>query len=547
MPLDFEEQTPDSINERMAADVKLSAPKSNPTKKNSFLYSLVKAFAFRIYDFYQILTQVKRESFPDTSTIDGELSRWGGYKKISIKPITGAAGTVIATGEVGKKLPAKSKASLGDVTYETDYNIEILSIKYVAKRASRNSNVVSVTTVGPHNLSSGLTVLIEGADLTQANGSFEISISDSTTFDYSIENVDTGSEVLTGNISGTFEMSFVTVKVSEDSKVTGAITNQGAGTSLKLDEPAEVSPNLLVSYNGISGGSDAETADLYRERVLQAYANPVAQFNDSSIVQVIRQNVANATRVWVRPCLPDIGQVTVYFTADNQAVIPTGKDIKDAKEAVLSILPVNTPTWAAHVYAPKAKRVKFVFSDITPNTAAMRTEIQARLRELFFIESNVGETLRSETFRSTISATIDGNGKSLVDFSLIEPIADIVLTEDEIIILDEVVFANRAGEIFLDNMFDGLDGRSDGNVSGNSKIIDGTGLSLSLDIELTGTFDGAIVTLQQYDNGFVDTGYSWSAPGVITGLTVIFTQFRLVLSNPGASSTTAIQAKALYS
>ena len=545
MPLNFESQTPDSINERMAADVKLSAPKSNPTKKNSFLYSLVKGLAFRVYDFYQILGKVKRESFPDTSSIDGELSRWGGYKKITIKPITGATGTVIATGDVGKKLPKETKASLGDVTYQTDYDVEIQKIKYVAKRVSRNASVVTFVTTSQHNLSSSLNVTVSGAELQEANGEFEISVISATEFTYTIEGADSSSEVIKGGITGAFDIAFVSVQVSEDSKKTGAISNQGVGTSLKIDDVVEVDPNLLVSFNGIAGGADAETADLYRERVLDAYANPVAQFNESSITQVIRQNVANATRVWVRACTPQVGQVTIYFTADNQSVIPTGQDIKDAKAAVLTILPVNTPTWAAIVKAPTPKRVKFVFADIEPNTAAMRTEIEARLKELFYIESNVGETLRSEVFRSTISATIDSEGKSLTNFSLEEPIADIVLDESEIIVLDEVTFANRAGEVFLDNMFDGLDNRSNGRDAGNSKVIDGSNSSLSIDIILSGPFDGAVVTLQQYDNEFKDTTYSWTTSGEITGLTVIDTEFRLVLRSPGGS--TNISAKALYS
>lgn len=546
MPQDYEQQTPESINERLAADVKLYAPKSNPTKKNSFLYALVKGFSFRIFDFYQILKKLKSESFPDTSTMDGELSRWGGYKKIVQKPISGASGTAIVTGDVGNTLPRLSKASLDDITYETLDLAIIAPVKFIAKTASRNKEVVTIQTVNAHNLAAGLSAMIDGAKDAKLNGTFTIGVLSATELTYTVPGL-TGTEILTGDISATFKMAFVNIKVTDDSKVTGSKSNQGAGTSIKLEGTVDVDENLVVAYTGLAGGADLESPDQYKDRVIEAYANPVANFNPSAIIQVIKQNVANATRVWVRPITPQIGEVTIYLTADNQNIIPTGEDLLQAANAVYSILPVNTPENAVHVLAPKPKNVVFNFLDIEPSTAAMREAINGRLKELFYVSSNIGETLKSETFRSTIASTVDANGIHLTDFSLESPIADIVLQPDEIVVLDRVVYKDKKGQAYIAVLFDGQSNRSDGTKNGYSKEIIGDGLYV--DLKITGSFGTAVVTLQQYNLqtlAWENTLYEWKDEGELTGLTVVDNaRYRLEITL--VNNVTNIKAAALYS
>lgn len=547
MPLDFEQQTPKSINERLAADVKLYAPKSNPTTKNSFLYALVKGFSFRVFDFYQVLKKLKAESFPDTSTMDGELGRWGGYKKILQKPVSGASGTVIVTGEVGQTLPRLATATLSDVTYETLAIANVNAVKFLVKNANQSGEVITITTVNAHNLASDLSAIIEGMTDASLNGTFKIAVVSATEFTYTVEG-QTGTKILEGDITATFNIAFVNVKVTDDSKVSGEASNHDGGVKLKLDGTVNVDDELIVAYTGLSGGADLETADEYKARVIEAYANPVANFNPSAIIQVIKQNVANATRVWVRPITPDVGEVTIYVAADNQNIIPSGEDLLQVANAVYSILPVNTPQNAVHVLSPRPKNVQFVFIDIEPSTAAMRAAINDRLKELFYVSSNIGETLKSETFRSTIASTVDANGIPLTDFSLELPISDIVLQPDEIIVLDTVVYKDKKGEAFIAVMFDGIDGRSNGKVDGLSQEITGDGLYV--DIVLTGEFGGATVKLQQYDNAqqqWIDTLYDWDDEGNITGLTVVDgARFRLSLSSAQAN-VTDVAAAAVYS
>lgn len=545
MALEFENQTPQSVNGRMAADVKLSAPRSNPTKKNSFIFSLVKGFALRIYDFYQQLKRLKTESFPDTSTINGELKRWGNYRKINIKSKTGAEGVAIASGTIGDVLAKGSTATIDGVTYETQSEVTISEVSYALVSLSRNGTTVTAKTASNHNLASSLTANISGADQSVFNGSFEISAIDATTFTYQVES-DDQFEQATGILKASFDIAFVDLAVSPTSEKTGLASNQDAGTSIKLDTQQTVDENLLVSYSGLAGGADDEGANDYRGRVIDAYQNPIALFNPAAISQQIRQEVANATRVWVKETFPEVGQVTIYFTTDNTGVIPTGQDVNQAIAAVRAIKPSNTADSDIFLYAPNPDYVDFHFASLSPNTTKMREAITDRLKELFYTSAEVEKPLTSEQYRAKIQNTIDATGAKVEQYSLREPIGDINPGTGGIPVLRNITFSDSSGEIFMSDLFDGQSGRSDGTADGFSKEI--TGSNQTVDISVYGTFDGAQVTLQQYgttQNKWFDTSALWDSPDKFQGLTIkAGERYRLAITSAGA--TTDISSEVFY-
>lgn len=545
MALEFENQTPKTINDRMNADVRLAAPRSNPTKKNSFLGGLIKGVAYRIYDFYRLLARNKRESFPDTSTINGELKRWGNYREITQNPETGATGQVIVTGDLGETLPVASLATLDGVTYRTTTAATIAEQSYAIISMSRNGTTVTALTSTAHNLASSLTAVVTGANSAIFNGEFDISVTSATEFTYQVDG-DDNFEQATGIISAAFDIAFATVDVSPTSELSGAASNQDAGTVIRLNSTADVNSDLLVSYNGLSGGADLEDADSYRARVISAYQNPVANFNVAAINLQIRQEVPNVTRVWVQPITPDVGEVTIYFAVDNTGIIPTGTDVENVEQAVYAIMPVNTPESAIYVYAPTPLYVDFNFATLEPDTTAMRTAIRERLQELFYTKSEIEVPLTSEDYRAKIKNTIDSSGASVTNFSLTQPLGDITPGVGELPLLRNVTFATGAGEIYIDDMFDGNDGRSSGLVDGFSKSITGSGFLV--DIQVTGTFDGATVTLQLYDadlDTWNNLSVTWIEDGTFSGLYVdADNTYRLNIT--GAGGSTDINAEVYY-
>lgn len=545
MALEFEDQTPKTINDRMNADVRLSAPRSNPTRKNSLIGAMIKGFAFRIYDFYRQLRRLKRESFPDTSTIDGELKRWGNYREITQNPETGATGLVIATGDIGESLPVMSLATIDNVTYETTVEATIGAQAYAIISMSRNGTTVTAQTSSGHNLASSLEAVVTGANSAIFNGTFEIVVTSATEFTYQVDG-DDNFEQASGIISATFNIAFANVRVWENSDVSGFASNQDAGTVIRLNSSADVNSELLVSYNGLSGGADLESTEAYRGRVIDAYQNPVANFNVFAINRQIRQNVANVTRVWVQPVTPDLGQVTIYFAVDNTGIIPNGQDVQNVENAVYEILPVNTPESEVFVYAPTPLYVDFSFATLEPSTVAMRTAIRERLQELFYTSAEIEQPLTSENYRAKISNTIDSTGASVISFSLTSPLGDVVPGTGELPILRNVTFATGAGEIYIADMFDGNSGRSNGLIDGFSKTITADGFFV--DITVTGNFDGASVTLQKYNDdttSWDDLSVVWTETGDLPGLYVDNgEQYRLNITSAGGS--TDIDAEVYY-
>lgn len=545
MALDFEEQTPKSIYERSASDIKLAAPKSNPTNVNSFLYGLVKTIAFRIFDFYQQQKKLKAEIFPDTSSVDGELARWASYKKIFRGQVTGSEGQVIASGILGSVVPKGELATLGEITFETTSEVTINTTAYALVSLSRNGTTVTATTASGHNLAAGLEMVIAGANEEIFNGTYNISTTTATTFTYQVDS-DDQFETATGSISATFEIGFVPVRVSDDSVESGAKTNLSVGTSVTFANPQGYDADGLVSYNGLSGGADLEDPESFRSRVLEAYRNPIANFNVSALQQVIINNVNNATRVYVKQTFPEIGQVTIYFVCDNTGVIPTGQDVVEAREAVLSIKDVTTPSESVFVLSPNPLYIDFTFTRIVPATTEMRKAITDRLKELFSTDANVEQDLASDAYRSKISTTVDATGARLQSFTLAQPIGDIRVTgQGEIPVLRNVTFDTSFDDVYIEQMFDGQDGRSNGTNDGASKEI--TGDNISVDIFVQGNFDGADVTLQEYSDvlqNFVNTSVVFTTGDSFTGLFVSEGErFRLVIANADANTSLVSEVK----
>lgn len=538
MAIEYESQTPKTINERMAADIKLSAPRSNPTNKNSFVGAFVKGVAYRIYDFYRVLLRLKKESFPDTSTIDGELKRWGSYKKITLNPETGATGEVIVTGDEGATLYTGAILTIDSIEYQTLNDATIATQNYAILAMSRNGTTVTAQTSINHNLASSLTATISGANTDIFNGEFEISVTSATEFSYQVDG-DSGSEQATGVITAAFLLAFADVEVSEDSESSGADSNQNGGTVLKLSEQTDgINSDVLVSHNGLSGGADEESTDDYRARVIDAYQNPVANFNPAAITYQIKQNVSNVTRVWIQTITPVVGEVTIYFACDNTGIIPTGTDVENVTAAVMDILPADVSESSIHIYAPTALYTDFYFATVAPDTVAMRTAIKERLQELFYTNSAIETPLTAEEYRAKITNTIDASGAAVTSFSLTAPLGDIVPDTGELPILRNVIFSTGTGEIYISDLFDGNDGRSDGYGDGYGKSI--TGVGILVDISVTGIFDSATVTMQLYDadsDVWNDTSVQWTEDETFSGLYVNSdTIYRLNIESAGADT-----------
>lgn len=122
-----------------------------------------------------------------------------------------------------------------------------------------------------------------------------------------------------------------------------------------------------------------------------------------------------------------LGHVQIYFTRDNdQDPIPSAPEVQEVLESVLEITPVNTPESFVLVDPPVANPIPFNFTDLDPPTQTMRDAVDASLAQFFEEQTNVGEGIDEDAYRSAIFNTVDTEtGDTVNSFTLSTPIGDI--------------------------------------------------------------------------------------------------------------------------
>ena len=423
------------ISDRIKADVQNALPESNPFLKNSYLAALIYGYAGQVADFYAQLSRVLDEMFMDTA--EGVyLERWGTYVGITRKPASQSEGQVTFTGTVSSTIPNGTllQSSNGN-QYETQAETNIVS-HILSVSITRAGNVATVTTISDHNWASGVSVTIAGAAQSEYNGTFVITVTEVDEFQYTVSGAP--ATPATGTITATASTAFAGVKSLDF----GTVVNAEGGSILKITNPiAGVNTNSIVQYEGLQGGTDIETDEDLRTRILFRYQNPVANFNVAAIVTKATE-VPGVTRVSVFEVTPALGEVTIYFVRDNDVyIIPTSSEIQDVKDKILEIKPANTSASQVYVLAPTPMNVDFQFASLTPNTLTMQTAVINNLTQFFRESTEIGVDVSEVAYNSAIYSTVDTEtGDSVTAFTLTAPIGNISVGTGELAILGTVTF-----------------------------------------------------------------------------------------------------------
>ena len=421
---------------RAKADVQRELAQSNPFLKNSWLGAIVTASAHRIFDFYLQLTAAFVQSFPDSATGDF-LVRWAAIWGKQLLPASKSNGIAVATGVAGAVVPSATVFTVSGVgnffsTLAATISDQTINIDDL----TRTGTTVTAKTTSDHGLSDGVEAVIDGAANSEYNVTANITVISLDEFQYEI----IGSPPNELGTSAT--ASFTTASVPVESEDFGANTNLDAGTKLTLQSPiVGVDDTLTVDFGAVGGGTDQETEESLRSRMLDRIQNPVAHFNVSDIIEKAKE-VPGVTRVFVQEVTPERGQLTVYFMRDNDLnPIPTGSEVNDVKDKILTIKPANTATVDVIVLAPVGVPLDFTFTALTPNTSTMQTALDANLRQFFAERTSVGENVSGDAYRAAIVNTVDTvTGDQVRTFTLSSPVGDVVIASGEIGILGATVY-----------------------------------------------------------------------------------------------------------
>ena len=225
----------------------------------------------------------------------------------------------------------------------------------------------------------------------------------------------------------------VTTSVPVTAVTAGAAGNRTVGDSLSL-----VNTVVGVGSTGtttlISGGSDTETDDALRSRLLARIQN-TPQGGAAADYKAWALAVSGVTRAWVSANELGAGTVVVRFVRDNDSgsIIPDTGEVAAVQSYIDSLRPV---TAQVTVVAPVANPLNFTISGITPNTAAVKAAVEAELRDLLLREAAPGGTILLSHIRAAISAA---TGET--DFTLTAPSANVTNTGGNISTFGAITWA----------------------------------------------------------------------------------------------------------
>ena len=432
-------ETPDSAKDvvtQIKTDVQREYPGSNPFYPRSLIAAIITGLGFRVFDVYLQLKRLARQFYLQTAD-EQNVAFFGDLYGVVRHPASKSGGFIAVSGTPGSTVPAGSELQAqGGEGYLSVSVASVASQSIAVSSITRTGDQATVTTTSPHGLGSSLLVTVTGADQIQYNVTDQgITVTGEYTFSYDVE----GEPVTPATGTITASSDFASIEV--ESVGYGAEVNQVGGAQLTFVSPiAGVDTVAPTGYEGLVGGTDAEGVEDYRNRILDEVRAPIAHFNKSTVIKQARK-IAGVTRVFVFEATPAPGQVSIYFTRDNDAsIIPSGQEVTAVKDKILEIKPVIIDDADVIVASPTPVSVDFTFTALSPNTTTMQDAIRANLTALMRAAGS-GDNVTQDSYRAAIQRTVDReSGDTVSSFTLSAPSGDITINPGEIPVVGTINF-----------------------------------------------------------------------------------------------------------
>lgn len=405
---------PQQLQQRSLADLQRYLPTTaNPFLPESWMGAQAIANANRVFEVYKQLGILEQEAIPYSAVLT--LEQWAAVWGKTRNPATGSTGSVVFTGTATTIVPASTSITAGGIIYTTETDCTISANSVTPASITRVGTTATVTlSSAAGDIFDGMSVTVSGATPSQYNGTYTITLISGTQFSYTMASDPGASASPVGSVA------YTSASASVITSSTGADTNLDASARLTLSTPISgVNNSCYVNYQGLQGGADEESDDSLRERMLYRIQNPVAMFNVAQIVDTAK-TVAGVTNVFVFENTPDVGKVKIYFVRTNDTTpIPNASQVNDVNAVIQAIRPATTAEANCVVLAPTEVLCSWDFSALSPDTATMRSAIEASLEALCLDYGAVSEPLTEDQYRAAIVNTIDtSTGEQLASFTL---------------------------------------------------------------------------------------------------------------------------------
>lgn len=214
----------------------------------------------------------------------------------------------------------------------------------------------------------------------------------------------------------------------------GYSQNVETDTELRFVSPvASVEDVAVVLDPGITGGSDLESLESLRKRVIRAY-RIIAHGGDADDYVTWALSSPGVTRAWVIKNYLGPGTVGVFCVKDDESPItPDEQELQAIKQTIDdSGRPVTSDVY---VLAPTLKEIDFTIK-VTPDTEIVRNAVEASLKNLIASESEMGGTILLSHIREAVSVA---TGET--DNVVVSPTADITCEATELTVFGEITWA----------------------------------------------------------------------------------------------------------
>lgn len=441
-------------------------PEIDPTitRRRGYIGGTIKSVASAIHDLYVMLKKyADKEPFPQTASEDFFAGGWWiDITQLQRNPATPAQGYVVVTGENGAQLPVGSELTSNGKTYITENTVTVAAQTLVGTSVAHSPYTGRFITEEPHNLATGMELTFSGCVDASLNGQFTIRAIDANTIEYDTDEPLTGVDLEPNPVlAGAWTNVKITcteagVEGNIDTGSTLAISNVFTG----LDTTA------LITFEGIADGSELETLESWRERVLESLGTDFGTFTADEI-RIVAKTVPGVTRVFIREPkqyvydeegaqildgvgadgYPVEGRVRISFLRENDAdPIPSALEVDQVRKKIHTHLKTaHTLAEDVEVLAPDRFSLEVRFHSITPDTPGMRASVRANIQQYLTENAEWGGRLDIEGIRCAIRMAYDGEtNQGLKSYELDSPTMDIALPPDAYPVLAGITWRTGA-------------------------------------------------------------------------------------------------------
>ena len=227
----------------------------------------------------------------------------------------------------------------------------------------------------------------------------------------------------------------VSVSIPVIALVPGTIGNIDDGAALALVTLIDGVGDITAS--GIAGGTDTETDDELRSRVLQRIRNP-PMGGDADDYVAWALSYPGVTRAWSYPQEMGIGTISIRFMMDDLRSSDNGwpepQDVVNVQQYIDTVRPVTVKDcWAL---APIKQFIDVSIGNLVPSTDEAKAEIEISLQQMILAKALPGQTIYA-SWKSYAVMT----APSVVSFDLVDNADDVMPSPGYMAVLRDIIYA----------------------------------------------------------------------------------------------------------